>query len=171
MEAKLGEGLGREEAWPQPRSTPRASSLPIPRGDHRGGGDSGASQTFSLPRAVTRRPSQSPQVWAPNLLARHRLLRAATLQEALLAREQPLGGYLSRDESLIHGFRPVLGQKQGTLAQQARFRHRHGSKSGETQKSSRPAGSCTCAVRWRSDAAERKPQPWREDPGGFRGRK
>lgn len=52
--------------------------------------------------------------------------------EALLASEQHRGEYLCRNESFIHGFRPVLGQKQRELVHQARLRL-HGSPSVEPQ--------------------------------------
>lgn len=58
----------------------------------------------------------------------HRLPRVELCRkrEALLARKQHRGEYLCRNESFIHGFRPVLGQKQWALLHQARWRL-HGS--------------------------------------------
>lgn len=108
-------------------------------------------------------PSQSPQFRAPNPSG-HRLPGAELRRdrEALLAGEQAPGGYLSRNESFIHGFRSVLGQKQRELAQQARFRLRHGSRSPELQGSSRRAGPAHAQSRLRPGRGRRSPAHWRE---------
>lgn len=92
-------------------------------------------------------------------------------RQALLARKQHRGEYLCRNESFIHGFRLVLGQKQRELVHQARLRL-HGWPSGEPQRAERPAGLCTCAVP--PAPRERRggnPGVGGKKPRGLRGRK
>lgn len=160
----LGEGKGR---GPPPRPRSRcARGSPEPR--RRGGGEkrvSSKSSSFQTSRllVVRCRPTQSPQVRAPNRSG-HRLpaAGAARRKGGSPSQRATPGEYLSRNESFIHGFRPVLGQKQRALVHQTRFRL-HDSPPVEPQGGcSNRTGSAHAQSRLRPACGGRKPGYWRE---------
>lgn len=159
-------GRGRGVALrPAPRSR-CARGSPEPR--RRGGGEkrvSSKSSSFQTSRllVVRCRPTQSPQVRAPNRSG-HRLpaAGAARRKGGSPSQRATPGEYLSRNESFIHGFRPVLGQKQRALVHQTRFRL-HDSPPVEPQGGcSNRTGSAHAQSRLPPACGGRKPGYWRE---------
>lgn len=157
------------------RSRARVSRRSVPGGDpgppasSDGGG--GGSQISTVGGVVTRRSSPSPKARAPHRLGSDSQGRHCAPRGRLSQRASNTGQYLSSNESFIHGFRSVLGQKQRELAQQARFRLLHGSRSAAPQGAGRLPGAAHAQSRRHQGARRRKARPWREKARGSHGRK
>lgn len=144
---QLAEGGPRGGPRGVASARPAPTAAPVPRAGLAGlPGRLPATAAVLKPRVrgvVPRRPSQSPDVTAPRPLPRG---SACAPSGRLSPRESHTGQYLGSNESFIHGFRPVLGQKQRELVQQARSRLLHGSLSAAPQGGESAARQRTCAV-------------------------